>query len=993
MKRLLLILLPALLAATTSYSQIVVSSDIFRDPESDIKIKLLDSLSNEPLVMASVYLQPKGDTTIMYFTLTDADGNAKLEKVVRGNYKLTAEYLGYKAYVKSFYFSKTVEELGTVKMVEDATLLEAATVTAIGNPIEIKQDTIVYNASMFRTAENAVLGDLLKKMPGFEVSDGGQVKLNGESVSKITVNGKTFFFDDPSMAVKNLPAKIVDKIKITEHKSDEEKATGISNLSAQKEKEMDISLKKEYEKGWFGNAKFAAGAPVSPGTDDPNMMVGGKDFMYNGNLMLSGYNEKDQVTIIANANNVPNMGANDMIFVFYDDSPTQKGRTKPQGGLTTSRQMGANINTSRIKGYDMSIMANYKGNLIEAESISLKNTFMENAPNMITNMESEDNYDEDAANVSLEFTKTDKKKVSVRILPKVTFSALERRTLKDMETSQVGQQNGSLLNTSSSRSYLESDYFTHRTDAYITVKDLGKKGRSLSFSAAYFISNDDAQSKEYSNTEYIATESNSMKDLYYKNRAEGYGGKLSVTYVEPVGKLWSISTLLMSNLSNNDVESNAYTRPESGSFVPGFSDKREYTVLDEYWSSLSENRYLRNTAQLLAQYKKEQTTVQFGASAEAVNNEIYTKSYGISRTTGKGEYLWNYSPFLYISHSSEKGAFIVARYNGTSKALSNSLITPVPDISNPTFISMGNIYLEPEFSNNFTLSANFNNKKTFAYFSGYLMVDNVNRNIVYANWFDEEGVQYNVPVNSKKAGNRASFSGQFGSIPLNEKKSFLFGASFSGTYSRGCSYQNINRIEGVDMDNFNYSSFMEWFWGNSAGDRFYSGESGFKESLTKRISLSGGVNLRYKGERFTSRVSFSATRDMVEYSLNKDANMYTWDYYTYWDAQYDTKTKFNFISSLRYRFYDGYADGYGEPVLSWDLEAYKTVKAFTFGIKLNDIFNQTTSFRRTTQPGYVEDSYRNVIGRHFLLSLTFNFGKMNSAKSRSANNAMFNMMM
>ena len=110
MKRLLLILLPALLAATSSYSQIVVSSDIFRDPESDIKIKLLDSLNNEPLVMASVYLQPKGDTTIMYFTLTDADGNAKLEKVVRGNYKLTAEYLGYKAYVKSFYFNKTVEK-------------------------------------------------------------------------------------------------------------------------------------------------------------------------------------------------------------------------------------------------------------------------------------------------------------------------------------------------------------------------------------------------------------------------------------------------------------------------------------------------------------------------------------------------------------------------------------------------------------------------------------------------------------------------------------------------------------------------------------------------------------------------------------------------------------------------------------------------------------------------------------------------------------------
>lgn len=231
---------------------IVISGDVYRNPESQVKIKLVDSLTQDPLPMATVYLQPKGDTTIMYFNLSDTSGTAVLDGVVRGNYKLTAEFLGYRPFVKEFYFRKSKEDLGTVKMVEDAVLLEAAKVSAVGNPIEILKDTIVYNATMFRTADNAVLGELLKKMPGFQVASDGSVKVNGEPVSKITVNGKTFFFDDPSMAVKNLPAKIVDKIKITDHRSDKEKASGIANMVS-KEKEMDISLKKEYEKGWFGN--------------------------------------------------------------------------------------------------------------------------------------------------------------------------------------------------------------------------------------------------------------------------------------------------------------------------------------------------------------------------------------------------------------------------------------------------------------------------------------------------------------------------------------------------------------------------------------------------------------------------------------------------------------------------------------------------------------------------------------------------------------------
>ena len=989
MKR-LIISIVALLFAFSMQAQIIISSDFLRNPDSDVRIKLLDSLTSQPLVMATVYLQPKGDTTIMYFNLTDTSGVAVLEDVVRGNYRLTAEFMGYKPFVKEFYFSKQKEDAGTVKMVEDAIMLEAAKVTAVGNAIEIKQDTLIYNASMFRTADNAVLADLLKKMPGFEVSKNGQVTNNGQTVSKITVNGKTFFFDDPTMAVNNLPAKIVDKIKITDTKSDKEKSTGISDMSASQQKEMDISLKKEYEKGWFGNAKLAAGAPIDSKSDEQGMLVGGKDFMYNGNVMLSGYNDKDQVTIIGNMLNTPNTGANDMIVVMYGGEGVQTGRSRPTDGLTSSQQLGANFNTSRIKGFSTSAMANYKGNLVESEKISQKTIFNGNLPDMFSNTSYQENYNDNSLDISLELRNNNREKVYAAIAPKFTYSKVK----SDSYTGTGMEQDGELLNSSSAISYLEADNFVHRNDIYFTLKNLGKAKRSITLSSYYYITDDDSRSKEFSEMVYQQVDATDQRNLYYKSSADYFGYSAGITYVEPLGKNWILSTALNSSLQTSDVVKDAYRQDGNGStFVQWFGDVKNYSIYDDYYSSVSNYRYFRNSAELLAQYSKGKTNLQFGAMGEVVNNWTYSKSYGISQTTGKGEQLWNMAPFLRFSHTSKNGGYFSVRYSGRSNALDNSKLSTVPDISNPSYITVGNIYLRTPFKNSFTLYYNLNNKKNFSYWYASVDVNNSTNEIVYANWFDKEGVQYNVPVNSSKGSNtvRLSFSGS--SIPLNESRSLTVGGSVYMNYSGYYSYQNVSGAASIDTDSFNYTAFMDEFWGNAAGNRFYSGASGFKESKTDKTNISVSASLRYKSEGLSLRMGGSAGSNMVEYSLNSKANMNTWDYRTYITVQYDSKKQFSLISDMDYRFYSGYTNGYGQPAFNWNIEAYKTVKAFTFGLKVNDVLNQTTNFTRSVSGNYVEDSYRNVVGRHFLISLTFNFGKMNSGKSTSANRAMMNMMM
>ena len=222
-----------------------------------VKAFVLDSKTAEPIPYASVYLIPKGDTTVTNFTISDANGKAVMDNVTPGQYELNAEHIGYFTFKKVFEISSAPGwdlDLGTIGLEENMEQIDAASITVTGHPIMIQNDTIYYSASSYTVSENAMLEDLLKKMPGMTVGSDGSVSVNGEKVSRITVGGRTFFFDDPSVALKNMPAKIVERIKVSKQASKEEQMQGISTEIG-KETVMDVEIKEEYRKGWFGNAR------------------------------------------------------------------------------------------------------------------------------------------------------------------------------------------------------------------------------------------------------------------------------------------------------------------------------------------------------------------------------------------------------------------------------------------------------------------------------------------------------------------------------------------------------------------------------------------------------------------------------------------------------------------------------------------------------------------------------------------------------------------
>ena len=191
-----------------------------------VSLQLQDSVTGEPVGFATVSLAPeKGQPK---YTLSDGEGKALLEKVKNGNYTLKAEILGYKTHQQALEV-KADMDLGTIKMDLDREVLDAASVSAVGNPIIIKKDTVEYNASSFKISDDNMLVDLLKKLPGIEVSEDGTITSNGETISKITIAGKTFFLDDPQLASQNIPAKLVEKVKVVKKKSEQAEFTGIDD--------------------------------------------------------------------------------------------------------------------------------------------------------------------------------------------------------------------------------------------------------------------------------------------------------------------------------------------------------------------------------------------------------------------------------------------------------------------------------------------------------------------------------------------------------------------------------------------------------------------------------------------------------------------------------------------------------------------------------------------------------------------------------------------
>ena len=286
-----------------------------------------------------------------------------------------------------------------------------------------------------------------------------------------------------------------------------------------------------------------------------------------------------------------------------------------------------------------------------------------------------------------------------------------------------------------------------------------------------------------------------------------------------------------------------------------------------------------------------------------------------------------------------------------------------------------------QFSHYVSFNLNRSNPKRFSYLYLYLNGNLYSNKIVYASWFDNNGNRYAIPVNSPDLGGDSWINLSYNS-PIDKDKKFNFSINASANLSYNTSFQAKKKLPGIDVDNFDYDKLMIWFIGND----------NFAKSNTNTLLYSVALSSWYKSGQFNAMVSADVQNRISKYSLDKTANTNAWDFGIDAELQYNTKNEWEFATDAGYRFYRGYSQGYGDPKLIWNASISKQIGAISINLKLMDIFDQSKSLSRSSSAEYVQDVYRNVMGRFFLAGISLNFGKMNAKNNAAVQNAMFNML-
>ena len=980
----LLITIAALLSGLRAEAQIYfISEDIFQGRHAKINLEVLDSLSKEPIPFASVYLVAKGDTVITNFTLSDDKGKAELSDIPYGDYVLFAEFMGYKPFSREHYFRKETEDLGKILMQPDVQALEAARVSDIANPIVVKKDTLEYNAAAFSTSRNASLGDLLKKMPGFEVGKDGSLKNHGVEVSKITVGGRTFFFDDKSVALSNIPAVVVDKVKVIDRKPESEEATDIESTS--KERIVDIALKKEYEEGWFGNASLYGGAAL-PGNDDQTIPPD-RDVLYNAHLLAAYYDKDDQVTVIGNSMNAQTGNAGLVVFVSGDGTIDDNSVVDLGEGLRSSNQIGVNINTAKIKGFETAGTVSFNDGKTLTASKTARTTYLDSG-DLDYNSDSRGESGSDALKLNLEFKKKNTQKTTLILRPGFTYTGSNSYSAGSSLTTGGGSSavNSSLSNTLSKNGNLSSSMYVS-----FGIKNLGKENRAITLSNTTSVGSGKGDAKDYSVATFGESE---VRDLYYKNKSNSVSTNTTASYVEPIAEKWRLQMNFTGTYSRSERTRDAFSRDDSSvySFNRTFDDSREYSKVNDYYSNWADNTSLYFNTRLLTQYRPTPaTTLQGGVNLFTRKVETLSRQYGNYSEVGKGDWTKGIRPYLYFNVT-EENIYTFGSYSASMNQPSNSNLTPVVNVNNPTRISSGNIYLKPYVSHNTYASFSYTDPKTYTYLYYYLTGIIQSKGQTSATWYDNRGVMYSVPVNSDKTiytfFTNASFS-----QPIDKKKIFTISGAIDYSYYSTVSFQRLDPADPIDLDNVVYKDFIAGVWGTDpSGDDFYNGSTGFRRNITttSMLGMELGFRLNFEKLSFDANYNYSPTRvrSSLDDSYDEKYSSQTINAELEWSAPKD----FEVNTDVDYTFYKGRRAGFDRPSFIWNIEINKNVGAFTLIAQLMDILAQGKAFNHTATANYVQDSIRMTMGRYFLLGVKYNFGKMSPTQSARAQTATMNMM-
>ncbi|HIZ88116.1 MAG TPA: outer membrane beta-barrel protein [Candidatus Coprenecus pullistercoris] len=905
---LFLVLIPALSAAAQERNSIIV--------------RLVDSLASEPVPYATVYVSKDGTATGAYYAMTDGNGKGVISPVPSGKYILVAELMGYKPVSRVVTVGRGTNDLGTLYMYENIEMLDAVVVTAVGNPIVVKKDTIEYSAAAYKTSDNDVLEDLLKKLQGVEVSSDGAISYQGETINKIMIDGKEFFLDDPSLASKNIPAQIIQKVKIVDKKSDQAEFTGIDD--GNEEKVIDLSIKPGMLEAWFGNVTAGGGHDLQTEEHDARYQASG---------MIGRFTENNQISFILNGNNTNNRGFNDMNSEM-GGGMRGRGFGGNRGGIMTSWMAGVNANMNIGGDKDREIGGNYlyNGSIRDVEERSSRTTFLGDGSSLLTDNSEISRFFSDGHRAGAELDYKFSDKTSILFRPRFNYgrSMYNESSIYSTENSESGKVNEGLSESA-------SDGTSWRTRGRLLLRQkIGEaKGRTLSLNVDYSLSNNDYSGTNYSRTTTFADNGTETIDQRYDQTDDSYSVSADLTYTEPLGKNFFL-------LGSYRFDWQQY-RSEKMTYDNGSG------ALIEDYSSRMRNTFLSHRMQVSMMKQEEKYNLQIGVNAEPSTTRTVGE-FGAARDTSYT--VWNFAPSARFDYNFSDNEFLRLFYWGRTQEPTVTQLMPVPDNSDPLYVSLGNAGLRPEFQHRLRMHYDYTDMKTF---STYALMGGFNYtkdDIINASWYDGSGVQYTAPVNST----RPVIGGDL---------MFMVNSQISKS---GFSIMSFTRAA--------VTSSLSYTGNDTTATTLDEIMDDLIAGRTTTLSLTEDLTLVYRNDYLETRLGGRASYRKAWYEIASQARADTWDNSVFAEVTATLPWGMEVATDARYNFYIGYDAGFGEPSLTWNAEISQQFlkKKMTLRLKVYDILNQSRNNYRNTTDNYIEDTYNNTLGQYFIISLVYRFG-------------------
>lgn len=925
--------------------------------------RLIENDTKEPAAQATVQLLSLPDSAYAAGIASANNGTFTLPKVKAGKYVMKVSYIGFKTKYVPLQLSASTpnKRLGTLELESDAIMLAEAVVVAEAPQVQVVEDTVAFNSSAYRTPEGAMLEELVKKLPGAEVDDDGNVKINGKDISKIMVDGKEFFGGDVKTGLKNLPVDMIDKLKTYDKKSDLARITGIDD--GEEETVLDLTVKKGMNKGIFGNID------LSGGTHD----------RYMGRAMVNYFYDKTQVSLIAGANNV-----NDQGFSAGGGGP----RWRRNNGLTATKELGLNFATEREKiELGGSVRYNYRGNdaysdgytenfLTGGAASSFNNSRSKNLsgnkdfnadfrmewkPDTLTNIIFRPNF-----SWGKSYSTSDSKSGTFNSDPYAVVTNpndyLDITSLAKMDLSSElfsdNDENDPLrdIRVNTSNSLSSSDGNTLSADATLQVnRKLNSMGRNITFRGT--VGYDESESTQYtsSNTRYFQENENgtvtpeNIIRRYMTTPTDGYNYSLELTYSEPLWKATFLQFRYRFNYSYSKSDKKAYDLGEDWNFGEELPEDYE----DGYDMSLSKfaeyKTYTHRFSPSL-RFIRQNYQLSVGADLEPQKTSLSYKKDAMDTLAVRN--VFNVAPNLDFRYRFSKVSQLRVTYRGRSSQPGMENLLDVTDDSNPLNITKGNPYLKPSFNHSLRVFYNTydvdHQRSIFSHVNMQMTQNSISSSRTYN---ASTGGWVTKPENIN--GNWSAF-GMFGINSALKNKKFNIG-SFS---------------------NLSYNNNVGFLTTGNGADAVQ------QKNTTTNLSLNERLNGTYRNDWFefglNGTFSYSIEKDKLTPSNNQQPYTYSYGATTTVNMPWGMSLSTNIANQSR----RGYSDtSMNRDELIWNAQLSQTFLKgnATISFEMYDILQQQSNITRSlTASGRSVYQYNGVNSYcmlHFIYRLNIFGGK------------------